>query len=114
MKIKDKLNSIYHGYKNLILKDEELEPLFEARYKICKDCVNNKLGTCLLCGCITKAKTHSLVETCPANYWHPIMRADEKGIYVLRSELPENLQQYFKNESITIEEWNEFKEEKED
>lgn len=105
MKIIKKIKSIINGYSNLLFEDSELEPLFKERYEICKSCENCKLGICTLCGCVCLAKSHSRYEECPANKWNPIIRIDNDGKYLCKSELPENLHKYFKNEIIEFDEW---------
>ena len=61
MKIKSKLKSIIEGYKNLLLEDELLAPLFEQRYNTCLNCPtdDNKMGVCQVCFCVCKAKAYS-------------------------------------------------------
>lgn len=108
MKVKDKINSIYKGYKNLIFTDEELEPLYSARHETCKSCEHNKLGICDLCGCVCKAKSHSPDEDCPDNKWLPMIRIDENNeIFIYRNELPENLKKNFNEEKIPYLKWKE-------
>lgn len=108
MNIKDKITSIYHGWKNFLIPNEELEPLFQDRLSICEKCPKNRAGICVLCGCILKAKTKSLGEECPTGKWLPVLRQDEDILFRLRSELPENLQKYFENMIIPEEEWQLF------
>lgn len=109
MKIKDKLKSIVSGYKNLIVTDELLEPLFIERKRICNKCPFLSLGICTKCGCVVSAKTRSLVENCPENKWYPLLRGDGKGNnFYLKSELPESLKDIFANDAITEQEWDEF------
>lgn len=113
MNIKDKVKSIYHGWKNYLIPNEELEPLFKNRLNICETCPKNRAGICTLCGCVLQAKTKSLEEDCPAGKWNPILRSDTNIIFRLRSELPENLQKYFDNIIIPEEEWKNFVKENE-
>lgn len=111
MKIKDKITSIYHGWKNYLLPNEELEPLFKDRLSICKTCPKNRAGICTLCGCVLQAKTRSLEEECPypnGSKWKPIPRIDNGTLFRLKKELPTSLQKYFKNNIIKEEEWQEF------
>lgn len=113
MILKNKIKSIFKGYRNLILKDEELEELFKTRLNICKSCENNIAGVCNQCGCLLAAKTRSLSEKCPQNYWAPVHRIDENGQFILKSELPLNLREYFPNEVIEMKDWLDFVEDKE-
>lgn len=69
-----KAKEIANGYSNLLkskfglLKDEQ-EVLFSKRMEICNLCVNNKSGSCALCGCILVAKTKSIYSECPDGLW---------------------------------------------
>lgn len=108
MKLLDKIKSIKDGYSNLLFEDTQLEPLFKDRYKICKSCEHYMLGICNICGCVCKAKSHSRYENCPDNRWKPTIREDNKGKYILRSELPSSLHENFKNEVIDFEYWMSF------
>lgn len=111
MNFKNKIKSIYHGYKNLIIEDKEFEPLYKDRYSICLTCPSNKVGICNLCGCVLKAKTRSLEEDCPhpnGSKWNPKLRIDNNILFRLRRELPENLHKYFENEIISEEQWKDF------
>lgn len=111
-----KLKSIISGWKNLILKDEELEPLFLNRMKYgCNGCKYNVLiggiKVCDICKCPLASKTRSLEEECPhpeGSRWLPIPKYDEQGIYRLRGDLPENLRHYFSEKVIEEAEWQEF------
>lgn len=103
-----KIKQIIQGYKNLIIEDKELEPLFQSRYETCLTCENNKLGVCKLCLCPVIAKSHSPLEDCPAHYWKPVFYIDNGFQYVLRSELPKNLRKYFPKEEIELSDWLEF------
>ena len=67
------LNEIYQGWKNLLFKNEEIEPLAEERSKICFDCpirdgdyCSKKLGGC---GCYLEAKIRSKDSKCPKGKW---------------------------------------------
>lgn len=105
-----KLKNIINGYKNLIIRDETMHPLYLSRLEICKTCPNNISGICKLCGCIIAAKARSPEEDCPGNYWKPILREDtETGdLFINKNELPENLQIYFKDDTIDYADWKEF------
>lgn len=103
-----KIKNIIKGWKNLFIEDKELMPLFQSRFDICKKCKYNKLQTCLKCGCFIPAKVRSPEENCPENFWHPIIYIDNYYQYILKSELPDNLQSYFTDEEIDLKQWQEF------
>lgn len=103
MTITNKIKSIVNGYKNLIWKKEQLEPLFQQRLNTCSNCSENIGGICKLCGCIIQAKTRSISEVCPANYWKPILYCDENNNhfrFYKKEELPEEFQSFFNDEII--------------
>lgn len=122
-KIIDKTKTIIEAWSNVIVKDEEFESLFQQRLATCENCEfkTKPLGidTCGICGCPILGKTHSkrvdddgFLEDCPKGFWKPYLREDNEGKYILKHELPKNLQQYFKNEVISYEVWIEFMKEK--
>jgi len=116
MKIKNKLQGIIQAWKNVIISDKEFEEFYKNRMDICSDCEHNKLNICSLCGCPLVAKTKSrmvyddgTIEQCDAGKWldTPIIIDDKE--YIIKSDLPENLQEYFTEvEFIPYEKWIEF------
>ena len=102
-KLINKAKTIGEAWKNVLIEDEQFEPLFQQRLETCKKCEFKikPLGieTCGVCGCPILGKTHSkrvdddgYVEDCPKGFWRPYLREDSEGLYILRHELPENLQ----------------------
>lgn len=96
--------------ENVLIGDELLSYLFEQRYETCLQCPFMKASLCTLCGCVALAKSHSPLENCPHpdQKWLPRHYVDNVDEYVLKSELPENLQEYFDNEEIDMKDWMEF------
>lgn len=105
-----KIRNIITGWKNLIVEDKLLTPLFEQRFQTCNNCPgdNNKLNVCVLCGCFIPAKCRSPEENCPASYWKPVHYIDNGFEYIVKSELPENLHKYFTEEEIKLSDWLQF------
>ncbi len=68
-----KSKEIATGYKNLILKSEEIEQMAAERGKICAECGElNRAGFylyCDLCGCYVPAKLRSPESECKAGKW---------------------------------------------
>lgn len=74
-----KINEIKEGYKNLIIKNEEIEQLAKKRREICNSCeynsenkgglFNESVPYCTLCGCILSAKVRSKDSECPKGKW---------------------------------------------
>ena len=66
--MKNKINSIFVGWKNLLLGLETDKQ--KDRLKKCIECPNiTKIKTCSLCGCYVPAKVKSDAEKCPINKW---------------------------------------------
>lgn len=66
----NKLSEIYSGWKNMTIKNPEIEELAKNRAKICIACEklrNNK--TCKICGCYIPAKVRSPKSRCPLTKW---------------------------------------------
>ena len=63
------VKEIYDGWKNLVWKDKEVEKLAKTRAEICGKCYHNKLGVCVLCGCVLSAKVRSKESMCKINLW---------------------------------------------
>ncbi len=104
----DKLKSIITGWKNLIVGNETLSPLFKSRMSICNTCEKNVANVCIECGCFLPAKTKAPEENCPINKWKPVFYADGDFEYILREELPIELQRHFDKEEIELAEWQGF------
>jgi Family of unknown function (DUF6171) len=105
MGIIDKAKNITEAIKNTIFKDEDFEPFYNARMEVCKTCDSRFGGICTKCGCVLEFKVRSRrinengdIESCPLNKWHPILRVDNDGEYILKSELTESLRGPFKDE----------------
>lgn len=66
-------NEIFQGFKNLIFKDEDIEPLAEERLKICHVCPIRDDTRCSKanggCGCYLEAKVRSPKSKCPKDKW---------------------------------------------
>lgn len=63
------LIEIYSGFKNLIFKDEEIEPIAEVRLIECFNCPHRNNNRCGKCGCILAAKVRSTTTKCPDERW---------------------------------------------
>lgn len=67
------LKDIINGWKNVIIKDEDIETLHQQRMEICNACPKKieQLGmaVCGECGCPLMAKTRSLDSKCPLDKW---------------------------------------------
>jgi len=68
-----KINNIINGWKNVIIKDEDIEELAKTRIQVCNNCPNKMkqlgLDVCGLCHCPLMAKVRSLDEVCPIKKW---------------------------------------------
>lgn len=76
-KIVNKVISIGTGYKNILISNEQLEPIAKEREVICNNCEfikefikigNTTVYSCSLCSCPIKAKTRSN-DKCPKGKW---------------------------------------------
>jgi hypothetical protein len=65
----DQLKNILAGWKNVLIKDPEVERLAHARGEICLQCPHRKRIVCGLCGCPLKAKLRAPDAECPDNRW---------------------------------------------
>ena len=65
----DQLKNILAGWRNVVIKDPQIEELAEARGEICLRCPHRKLIVCGKCGCPLKAKLRAPDSTCPDNRW---------------------------------------------
>lgn len=67
------MSKIISGFKNLIIKDEEIEKLSKERMDICNECpfLQNIAGVkiCGWCLCVLEAKTRSKESECPIGNW---------------------------------------------
>lgn len=63
------IKEIFLGFKNLIFKDDQVEPIAESRLFICHGCPLRKNARCGKCGCLLAAKTRNLNSHCPVNKW---------------------------------------------
>ena len=58
------------GYKNLLLKEDDIEKIAVLRINICKLCESySKIGICKECGCLIAAKSRVKEENCKLNKW---------------------------------------------
>lgn len=64
---------IFQGFKNLVFKNGEVEPIALARLEICHECSIRTATWCDSekggCGCYLEAKTRSLESKCPKGKW---------------------------------------------
>lgn len=120
-KILEKIKTIGKAWQNVIIDDTEFHDLYRSRLSTCSTCENNVAWICIKCGCPLKAKTRSRyvskedgsVEECPISIWADSYHEDESGdLFVIKANLPENLQEYFDMEYIPEKEWIEFLKEK--
>lgn len=68
-----KINEIVNGWKNLAIKDEEIERIAKHRLSICNTCEHKEtmigLEVCGHCHCVLEAKARSLESKCPEKKW---------------------------------------------
>ena len=64
-----KLRNILAGWRNVVVKNPEIERLARARGAICLECPHRKRIVCGKCGCPLKAKLRAPEATCPDNRW---------------------------------------------
>ncbi len=57
------------GWKNLVVKDDDIEMLFDRRKLTCSRCEHLRAFTCGLCGCPLKAKLRAVDASCPDHRW---------------------------------------------
>lgn len=69
----EKIIEIYNGWKNLVIKQSDIEDMSAWRMEICNDCDKkvNQLGmdVCGECGCPLMSKTRSPQSECPLSKW---------------------------------------------
>ena len=82
----NKLNSIFHGWKNYAFPDASVEKLAKERAEVCGKCDSAVYGTyeklmkdfslkevqgmkCNECGCPLSTKLRSVEEECPLKKW---------------------------------------------
>lgn len=69
------------AYKNIIIKNPEVEIVAKARMRICrKECGYHKFGICTKCGCPIEAKTRCMSCDCPAE--EPLWKKYVKTIHL--------------------------------
>ncbi len=118
--IKEKIKTIGKAWRNILLEDKEFHDLYRERLAICNNCEKNILWICIACGCPIKSKTRSRyvdsdgdITECPLSKWKDSYHEDQNGnLFVIKANLPENLQEYFEEEYIKKEDWVEFLKEK--
>lgn len=68
-----KLKEITTGWFNVLVADEAVNALADARLNICNTCINKismmNIDLCGLCHCPLIAKTKSPDSKCPLNLW---------------------------------------------
>jgi hypothetical protein len=65
----DQLKNILAGWRNVVVKDPQIEKLAQGRGEICLQCPHRMLIVCGKCGCPLKAKLRAPDSTCPDNRW---------------------------------------------
>lgn len=73
----DKIVDIGESYKNMLIKNKEIEAEAKRRKQICDLCEANSdnsnksypITICMDCGCLLKAKQRSKESQCPRNKW---------------------------------------------
>ena len=70
------LKDIWHGIKNALFTNPEVEKIAEVRLDICNTCpskVEDKdseiFNTCNECGCLLQLKSRSMESKCPLGKW---------------------------------------------
>lgn len=74
----NKIQQIIQGWKNNLIRDEEVEKIAIPRLEICANCELNSsypkelnlLSTCTSCGCNLNAKVRCVKCSCPKNKWN--------------------------------------------
>ncbi len=57
------------GWKNLTVKNDDIEMLFDRRNLVCDKCEHMRAFTCGLCGCPLAAKLRAVEASCPDHRW---------------------------------------------
>ena len=65
----DQLKNILAGWRNVVVRDPEVERLAQTRGEVCLKCPHRKLIVCGKCGCPLKAKLRAPDANCPDNRW---------------------------------------------
>lgn len=87
-----KIKRIIKGWKGVILGyNPDHKELFENRLNTCNSCEFLCAGICTSCGCVVKAKTKVLSETCPENRWEPEVYSHNGLEFILLSDAPSYL-----------------------
>ena len=65
----DQFKLATNGWKNLLVKNNHAELLFQQRIDVCNQCEHKTPLTCGHCGCPLAAKLRAVEATCPDNRW---------------------------------------------
>ncbi|MET0462298.1 MAG: hypothetical protein ABW007_04065 [Chitinophagaceae bacterium] len=69
----NKIKEIATAWKNVLIKDEEIEALSKQRMEVCNACPKKvvRFGAeiCAECGCFLVGKTRANVNGCPLRKW---------------------------------------------
>jgi hypothetical protein len=65
----DQFKQAANGWKNLLVKNNQAELLFQQRSDICNRCEHKTPLTCGLCGCPLAAKLRAVEASCPDKLW---------------------------------------------
>lgn len=71
------LKQIAEGWKNVVIKDEDVEAVAKIRLEICRQCPFHSSNAktkrpdehCTKCGCPLISKTRCMTCSCPENKW---------------------------------------------
>lgn len=85
----EKAKQIAEGWKNTIIKDEDVEQIAAARLSVCEECEFNSKNIqstsllkrpdvhCTKCGCPLMSKTRCVSCSCPIDRWGAVGKNDE-------------------------------------
>jgi hypothetical protein len=71
LSLEEQFNQIVEGWKNLIVKNPEVEEIAKERLKTCLDCFHLKktTQTCRFCHCFMPAAVRVKDKRCPMGKW---------------------------------------------
>ncbi len=121
-KIIETIKRIGKAWQNVLINDEEFEPLYQDRMAICNSCEYNVAQVCSIFSCPLIAKTRSRyveqdgeLSECPIWKWGDSFHETETGeLVVIKANLPENLQEYFSEDYILENDWKQLLRQKND
>ncbi len=65
----EQMKVAFDGWKNMAVKNDDIEMLFDRRKLVCGRCEHQRALTCGLCGCPLAAKLRAVEASCPDHRW---------------------------------------------